>query len=97
MAFDKLVSNSVVGATKNGIKMNLTVTALKDKAIDKLKDQMDKINPLSAINISDTEGINKKIQGLRKDKKSNTEKNKKIAANITTKTVFIPYGGGRSH
>jgi hypothetical protein len=31
MAFDKLVSNSVVGATKNGIKMNLTVTALKDK------------------------------------------------------------------
>ena len=59
---------------------------IKDKAIDKLKDQMDKINPLSAINISDTEGINKKIQGLRKDKKSNTEKNKKIGVKIKTLT-----------
>jgi hypothetical protein len=34
---------------------------IKDKAVDKLKDKMDAINPLSAINISGTEGINKKI------------------------------------
>ena len=55
---------------------------VKDKAIDKLKDQMDKINPLSPLNIGDTKSINKKIQGLRKDKKSNTEKNKKIGIKI---------------
>ena len=55
---------------------------IKDKAIDKLKDQMDKINPLSPLNIGDTKSINKKIQGLRKDKKSNTEKNKKIGVKI---------------
>ena len=57
---------------------------IKDKAIDKLKDQMDKINPLSPLNIGDTKSINKKIQGLRKDKKSNTEKNKKIGVKIKT-------------
>ena len=56
----------------------------KDAAIDKLKDTMDKVNPLSAINIKDTEGINKKIDSLRKDKKSNTEKNKKIGVKIKT-------------
>ena len=55
---------------------------IKDKAIDKLKDTMDKVNPMSAINIGDTEGINKKIGKLRKDKKSNTEKNKKIGVKI---------------
>jgi hypothetical protein len=55
-----------------------------DAAIDKLKDQMDKINPLSPLNIGDTKSINKKIQGLRKDKKSNTEKNKKIGVKIKT-------------
>ena len=55
---------------------------IKDKAVDKLKDQMDKINPLSPLNIGDTKSINKKIQGLRKDKKSNTEKNKKIGIKI---------------
>ena len=59
---------------------------IKDKAIDKLKDQMDKINPLSPLNIGDTKSINKKIQGLRKDKKSNTEKNKKIGVKIKTLT-----------
>ena len=57
---------------------------VKDKAIDKLKDQMDKINPLSPLNIGDTKSINKKIQGLRKDKKGNTEKNKKIVTKIKT-------------
>jgi len=57
---------------------------IKDKAVDKLKDQMDKINPLSAINIGDTKSIEKKIQGLRKDKKSNTEKNRKIGVKIKT-------------
>jgi len=57
---------------------------IKDKAIDKLKDTMDKVNPMSAINIGDTEGINKKIGKLRKDKKSNTEKNKKIGVKIKT-------------
>ena len=59
---------------------------IKDKAIDKLKDTMDKVNPMSAINIGDTEGINKKIDKLRKDKKSNSEKNQKIGVKIKTLT-----------
>ena len=59
---------------------------IKDKAIDKLKDTMDKVNPMSAINIGDTEGINKKIGKLRKDKKSNSEKNQKIGIKIKTLT-----------
>ena len=57
---------------------------VKDKAIDKLKDTMDKVNPLSPLNIGDTKSINKKIDGLRKDKKGNTEKNKKIVTKIKT-------------
>ena len=57
---------------------------IKDKAVDKLKDKMDAINPLSAINIGDTKSINKKIDKLRKDKKSNSEKNKKIGIKIKT-------------
>ena len=57
---------------------------IKDKAVDKLKDQMDKINPMSAINIGDTKSIEKKIGKLRKDKKSNSEKNKKIGVKIKT-------------
>ena len=57
---------------------------IKDKAVDKLKDKMDAINPLSAINICDTKSINKKIDKLRKDKKSNSEKNKKIGIKIKT-------------
>ena len=57
---------------------------IKDKAIDKLKDTMDKVNPLSAINIGDTKSIEKKIGKLRKDKKSNSEKNKKIGVKIKT-------------
>ena len=55
-----------------------------DKAMDKLKDTMDKVNPLSAINIGDTKSIEKKIDKLRKDKKSNSEKNKKIGVKIKT-------------
>ena len=58
----------------------------KDATIDKLKDTMDKVNPMSAINIGDTEGINKKIGKLRKDKKSNSEKNRKIGVKIKTLT-----------
>ena len=46
MAFDKLVSSSVVGATKNGIKMDLTVAALKDKAIDTVATQVEKQVPI---------------------------------------------------
>ena len=57
---------------------------IKDKAIDKLKDTMDKVNPLSPLNIGDTKSIDKKIQGLQKDKKGNTEKNKKIVTKIKT-------------
>ena len=57
---------------------------VKDKAIDKLKDTMDKVNPMSPLNIGDTKSINKKIDGLRKDKKGNTEKNKKIVTKIKT-------------
>ena len=56
----------------------------KDAAIDKLKNMKDKLNPLSPLNIGDTEKINKQIAGLRKDKKSNTEKNKKIGNKIKT-------------
>jgi hypothetical protein len=59
---------------------------VKDKAIDKLKDTMDKVNPLSAINIGDTKSIEKKIGKLRKDKKSNSEKNQKIGVKIKTLT-----------
>ena len=59
---------------------------IKDKAIDKLKDTMDKVNPLSAINIGDTKSIDKKIGKLRKDKKSNSEKNQKIGIKIKTLT-----------
>ena len=46
MAFDKLISSSVVGATKNGIKMDLTVAALKDKAIDTVATQVEKQVPI---------------------------------------------------
>ena len=57
----------------------------KDAAIDKLKDTMDKVNPLSALNIDDTKNIEKKIQGLRKDKEKLTDKKKKIG--IKNKTL----------
>ena len=59
---------------------------VKDKAIDKLKDKMDAINPLSAINISGTEGLKQKRDNLRDKKKDNTEKNRKIGDKIKTLT-----------
>lgn len=46
MAFDKLVSLSVVNATKNGIKMDLAVAALKNKAIDITATQIEKQIPI---------------------------------------------------
>ena len=46
MAFDKLVSISVVNATKNGINMDLAVAALKDKAIDTVATQVEKQVPI---------------------------------------------------
>ena len=59
---------------------------IKDKAMDKLKDQMDKINPLSAINIGDTKSIEKKIGRLRDKKRDNTDQNKKLGIKIKTLT-----------
>ena len=46
MAFDKLVSLSVVNATKNGIEMDLAVAALKNKAIDITATQIEKQIPI---------------------------------------------------
>ena len=62
---------------------------IKDKAVDKLKDQMDKINPMSAINISGTEGLKQKRDNLRDKKKDNTEKNRKITTKIKVLTRKI--------
>ena len=56
----------------------------KDAAMDKLKDTMDKVNPMSAINIKGTKGIQKKIDDLTKDKKNLTDKSKKIGVKIKT-------------
>ena len=57
---------------------------IKDKAIDKLKDTMDKVNPLSAVNIGDTKSIEKKIGKLRDKKRDNTTQNKKLGVKIKT-------------
>ena len=57
---------------------------IKDKAVDKLKDKMDAINPLSVINISGTEGINKKIGKLRDKKKDLSKQSQKIGVKIKT-------------
>jgi hypothetical protein len=46
MAFDKLVSISVVNATKNGINMDLAVAALKSKVIDIVATQVEKQVPI---------------------------------------------------
>ena len=59
---------------------------VKDKAIDKLKDTMDKVNPLSAIYIGDTKSIEKKISKLRDKKRDNTDQNKKLGIKIKTLT-----------
>ena len=57
---------------------------IKDKAVDKLKDTMDKVNPLSAVNIVDTKSIQKKIGKLRDKKRDNTDQNKKLGVKIKT-------------
>ena len=57
---------------------------IKDKAVDKLKDTMDKVNPLSAVNIGDTKSIEKKIGKLRDKKRDNTTQNKKLGVKIKT-------------
>ena len=57
---------------------------IKDKAVDKLKDTMDKVNPLSAVNIGDTKSIEKKIGKLRDKKRDNTDQNKKLGIKIKT-------------
>ena len=57
---------------------------IKDKAVDKLKDTMDKVNPLSAINIGDTKSIEKKISKLRDKKRDNTDQTKKLGVKIKT-------------
>ena len=59
---------------------------IKDKAVDALKDKMDAINPLSAINIGDTKSIEKKIGKLRDKKRDNTDQNKKLGIKIKTLT-----------
>ena len=45
---------------------------MKDKAINKLKDKIDVLNPLSAINAVGNKEINKKMKKLRVKKKKNT-------------------------
>ena len=55
---------------------------IKDKAMDKLQKTMDKVNPLSAVNIGDTKSIEKKIGKLRDKKRDNTDQNKKLGVKI---------------
>ena len=59
---------------------------MKDRAVDKLKDQMDKVNPMSALNIGDTTSINKKIGNLRDKKKDLSKQSQKIGVKIKTLT-----------
>ena len=55
---------------------------VKDAAIDKLKDTMDKINPLSDLNKMKTMADKEKIKKLRKDKSKLTAKAKVIGTKI---------------
>ena len=55
---------------------------IKDKAVDKLKDTMDKVNPMSAINKMKTLADKEKIKKLQKDKKKLTTKAKGIGTKI---------------
>ena len=57
---------------------------VKDKAIDKLKDTMDKINPLSPINKKVTDMRKAKITKLTDKKKKLTDKAKGIGDRITS-------------
>ena len=56
--------------------------AIKDKAINKLKDKIDAINPLSPIHAVGNKQINKNISKLRDKKKALTDKAKGIKAKI---------------
>ena len=55
---------------------------IKDKAVDKLKDTMDKVNPMSPINKKVTDARKEKITKLRDKKKKLTDKAKGIGAKI---------------
>jgi len=55
---------------------------VKDKAIDKLKDTMDKVNPMSPINKAATMMTKDKISGLVDKKKDLTTKAKAIGTKI---------------
>ena len=57
---------------------------IKDKAIDKLKDTMDKVNPLSPINKKMTQMKQAKITKLKDKKKKLTDKAKGIGDRITS-------------
>ena len=58
--------------------------AIKDKAINKLKDKIDAINPLSPLHAVGNAQINKNISKLRDKKKALTDKAKGIKAKITS-------------
>ena len=55
---------------------------VKDKAMDKLKDTMDKVNPLSDLNKMKTMADKEKIKKLQKDKSKLTTKAKGIGTKI---------------
>ncbi len=55
---------------------------VKDKAIDKLKDTMDKVNPLSDLNKMKTLADKEKIKKLQKDNSQLTTKAKGIGTKI---------------
>ena len=54
----------------------------KDAAMDKLKDTMDKVNPLSDLNKMKTLADKEKIKKLQKDKSKLTNKAKVIGSNV---------------
>ena len=58
--------------------------AIKDKAINKLKDKIDALNPLSPLHAVGNKEISKKITKLRDKKKALTTKAKGIGAKITS-------------
>ena len=55
---------------------------IADKAVDKLKDAMDKVNPMSPINKMKTLADKEKIKKLQKDKSKLTNKAKVIGTKI---------------
>ena len=57
---------------------------IKDKEMDKLKDTMDKVNPMSPINKMKTLADKEKIKKLQKDKEKLTTQAKGIGNKIKT-------------